>query len=207
MECGLTTSRLLDMRRRVLRWVFGATLIALGVTAWIVLRIISHPTTLNSGSYDCAIVLGAGVQKSIPSPVVQARIDHAVALYHQGIVRNLVFTGGLGSGDDVAESEAARTSAISQGIPPAAIHTERNSHTTLQNLREAKRIMESAGLRTAVIVSDPYHLRRADSMAADLGIAPTSSATPTTRYQSLSTKVPFLLRETYFTLHYWIFRE
>ena len=57
------------------------------------------------------------------------------------------------------------------------------------------------GLRTAVLVSDPLHLRRAIWMADDLGIAAVSSPTPTTRYRSLKTKLRFLRHELYYWHH------
>ena len=76
---------------------------------------------------------------------------------------------------------------------------EVRSHTTVQNLAEAQAIMQAQGLKTAILVSDPLHLRRAMWMARDLGIDAVSSPTPTSRYRSWSARLRFLRRE----LHYW----
>ena len=67
--------------------------------------------------------------------------------------------------------------------------------------------MRSNQLGSAILVSDPLHLKRASLMAKNLGIKHDPSATPTTRYQSLRTKLPFALRELYFYNHYKIFNQ
>ena len=184
--------------------LLGAFLLA---SAGIGLRIAVYPQTVTQGSYNCAIVLGAAVHGTEPSPVFQARIDHAVTLFKSGIVTHLVFTGGTGEGKSIAESEAGKQSALRQGVPSASIFIESESKTTLQNLTKAHQVMAARQLHTAIIVSDPLHLSRACTMAEDIGIQARVSATPTTRYTSWSTQIPFLLREIYFTVHYWIFRQ
>lgn len=73
-----------------------------------------------------------------------------------------------------------------------------------QNLINAKVLMDETGLKSAIIVSDPLHLKRALVMANDLGIQAVSSPTPTSRYRSLEPKLSFLLREIYFYNHYLI---
>jgi uncharacterized SAM-binding protein YcdF (DUF218 family) len=192
---------------RPLKFLLGLLTILLAIGTGIGIRIVNYGNTITSGKYDCAIVLGAEVSGTIPSPVFKARIDHAIALYQAGIVRHLIFTGGVGSQAQIAESEAARNLALASGIPARSISTESVSRTTSENLTESQQIMRDLRLRTAIIVSDPLHLRRSRDLAQDIGIIATPSATPTTRYVSLATKVPFLLREIYFTIHYWIFHQ
>jgi uncharacterized SAM-binding protein YcdF (DUF218 family) len=58
------------------------------------------------------------------------------------------------------------------------------------------------GLKSAIIVSDPLHMKRAMMMADGLGIDAVPSPTATTRYQSFQTKFGFLIREIYFFHHY-----
>lgn len=153
---------------------------------------------------DCAIVLGAAAYGSKPSPVFAERINHAVELYRAGVVKRLLFTGGSVIEADQAESAVARAHALAAGVPAEAIFTERKSRTTGQNLVEAKRVMEREGLGTAIIVSDPLHLKRAASMAADLGIEAVTSPTPTTRYRSFKAKAGFLWREVLYLHGYWL---
>jgi uncharacterized SAM-binding protein YcdF (DUF218 family) len=153
---------------------------------------------------DAAIVLGAGVSNNLPSPVFKARIDHAVNLYQQNRVAHLIFTGSVGEGDTLSESAVAAQYAINAGVPAAQIQTESVSHTTQQNVAQAANIMQHNHWQTALIVSDPLHLKRASIMAQDLGLSAISSPTPTTQYQSWRVKTGFLLREVYFVQHYWL---
>lgn len=188
-----------------MKWVLrlGAVLIAwlACVAVWIAAGPGEDPKT----SADTAIVLGAAVDTDTPSPVFEARIDHAIALYDAGRVQRIFFTGARSPEDTISEAAAARDYALAAGVPASAISIEENSRTTRQNLVEAQRVM---GLSQSVlIVSDPLHLRRALVMAQGMGLDASASATPTTRYRSLSTQLPFLLREVYFVHHYWLLGE
>jgi uncharacterized SAM-binding protein YcdF (DUF218 family) len=147
---------------------------------------------------DVAIVLGAAVHGSRPSPVFEQRIRHGVELYRRGLVRRLLFTGGRGPRPGPAESMAARAYAMREGVPADAILTETISRTTHQNLFEARRLMRSHDLGTALIVSDPLHMKRALRMSAGLGLRAAGAPTPTSRYRSWRPKAGFLLREIYF---------
>jgi uncharacterized SAM-binding protein YcdF (DUF218 family) len=64
--------------------------------------------------------------------------------------------------------------------------------------------MKASALRSAVIVSDPLHLKRAAMMANDLGLVAVTSPVRTSRYQSPRTQFPFLAREIYFIHHYLV---
>jgi uncharacterized SAM-binding protein YcdF (DUF218 family) len=152
---------------------------------------------------DCAIVLGAAAYGNKPSPVFAERINHAVELHRAGVVKYLLFTGGRVTAADKSESAVARTHALAAGVPVDAILAEDVSRTTGQNLLEARRVMALHGLKTAVIVSDPLHLKRASSMAHDLGIDAVTSPTPTSRYRSFGAKAGFLMREVFYLHGYW----
>ena len=171
-------------------------LLALSAAIW------SYGARNQAEKADCAIVLGAAVYGDRPSPVFEERIRHGIALYQTGLVAKIIFTGGCGTGAEHAESEVAAAYAARAGVPAADLLTERRSRTTQQNLAEAKLLMDAHGLRTAILVSDPLHMRRAMWMAGDLGIAAVSSPTPTTRYRSLKTKLEFLRHELYYWHHY-----
>lgn len=66
--------------------------------------------------------------------------------------------------------------------------------------------MDAEGLSNAIIVSDPLHMKRSMLMAKDYEIEALSSPTPTTRYQTLKTKLPFLAREVFFYVGYQIYK-
>ena len=115
----------------------------------------------------------------------------------------LLLTGGRATPSAKAESEVARGYLTERGVSAADIHIEDRSHTTRENLVEAKRVMGVNSMATAVIVSDSLHLSRAMMMAEDLKLQATASGTPSSRYRSWASKGPFLAREVFFS---WLYR-
>jgi uncharacterized SAM-binding protein YcdF (DUF218 family) len=115
-------------------------------------------------------------------------------------------TGGVGEGNIRSEADIAREYAESKGVPPEAIFKEETSKVTSENLENAKAVMEQNDMKTALVVSDPLHMKRAMLYAHDLGMEAYSSPTPTTRYRSIGTKFPFLMREEFYYVGYRVVR-
>jgi len=147
---------------------------------------------------DAAIILGAGIDHDKPSPVFKERINHAITLYNNGTIKYLIFTGGLGKGKRYTEAEVALNYAVKQGIPKKAIFLEQTSTITYENILQAKKILHSNNLNSVLMVSDPLHMKRAITMATDLGMNVNTAPTPTSMYKSWSTQFGFLVREIYF---------
>lgn len=144
---------------------------------------------------DAAIVLGAAVVRDLPSPVFRERLNHAIQLYQSGTVQKLIFTGGVGNRDELAEGKVARNYAISLGVDPADILLETKSTSTYENLRNAQTVALENGLETFLIVSTPNHMRRALAIAADLNMVAYSSPTRTIRWISSFTRTYSYVRE------------
>jgi len=181
----------------------------LGIAAiiWLVMlgvEIVQYSTQSSTNQADAAVVLGAAVFRERPSPVFRERINHAIRLYQEGQIKAIIFTGGVGSNDQISEGEAGRQYALSAGIPNEAILFESTSENTFQNLEYAQQIISSQGFNQVLIVSDPYHMRRAMAYAEDIGINAEPSPTTTSRYQSFWSRMRFLVREIYFFAHYQI---
>lgn len=155
---------------------------------------------------DVAIILGAAAYNGEVSPVFRERIDHGITLYQERYVDRLIVTGGTAEGAKGSEAAAARDYLLSQGISEETVLLEEESTITQENLENSKVIMEENGFETAVIVSDPLHMKRAMLLAEDAGINAYSSPTPTSRYVSLRTKIPFLARETFYYIGYKWYR-
>jgi uncharacterized SAM-binding protein YcdF (DUF218 family) len=165
---------------------------------YILLSIVSYAYVNNIVTSDAAIVLGAGIDHDQPSPVFRERIRHGIALYKSGKVKILIFTGGLGKGESFTESEVARNYAIKNGIHSNDIYIERKSKVTYGNILEARKIMRRMNINSVLIVSDPLHMKRAMTMAQDLGINANASPTPTSMYKSWHTKLELLVSEAYY---------
>jgi uncharacterized SAM-binding protein YcdF (DUF218 family) len=193
------------MRRR---WWLIALLAVVGVPGLLILasgiEVLRYAAMSDNGPADAAIVLGAAVPTTGPSPVYVERINHAVELYRSGAVKYLIMTGGKGLGERVAEADAGREKAIADGVPADAILTETQSRDTRGNLANAKPIVTAHAFDKVLIVSDPLHMMRAMQMAAEVGLDAAPSPTPTTRFRTLRTQLPMLIKETYFNLHYRI---
>jgi uncharacterized SAM-binding protein YcdF (DUF218 family) len=144
---------------------------------------------------DAAIVLGAAVVRDRPSAVFRERLNHAIQLYQTGMVDTLIFTGGVGNRDELAEGEVGRNYAMARGVDPADILLETSSTSTYENLRNAQAVARQNGLETFLIVSTPNHMRRALAVAGDLHMEAYSSPTRTIRWISNVTRTYSYLRE------------
>ncbi len=177
--------------------VLGGLLLALVLSFGLAgYQVYAFASVRADASADVAIVLGAAVWDGRPSPVFEERIKHGVELYRQGRVDALVFTGGVGEGDQLAEAEVARLYALARGVPEERIYCETQSRVTYHNLKGAQTVLAREGLTTALLVSDPLHMRRATRMAQDLGMQVYPSPTPTSRYRTWRSKFGFLMSES-----------
>lgn len=169
-------------------------------------RIYSFGNTSSDASADAAVVLGAAVWTTNVSPVFRERINHGIDLYRMGKVRKLIFTGGQGNPGEPTESSAARDYTLQRGVPAADILIEEKSHTTYENILYAKELADNHEIKKVLIVSDPLHMKRAVSMAEDLGLVAEPSPTPSTRYQGFRSQITLLAHETYYYIGYLLRR-
>jgi uncharacterized SAM-binding protein YcdF (DUF218 family) len=126
----------------------------------------------NERDADAILVLGAAQYNGRPSPVLRARLDHALALHGQGRARWLIVTGGIGAGDTLSEAEVSRRYAVRHGVPDSLILLERQGQTSAQSVRAASTLMHERGLRSALVVSDSYHMMRLELLVRRGGITP-----------------------------------
>ena len=186
--------------------ILSAVLLILVYLVYTAICIVNYGRKDDKTKTDVAIVLGAGTTESYVSPVYRERINHAVNLYKEGYVDYIILTGGVSKGREHSDAYIAKSYALTQSVPEEVILIEERSTITEENLENAKEIMDEYSLTTAIIVSDPLHMKRAMLMAKDYGINSYTSPTPTTMYRSLKTKIPFLLREEFFYIGYSIVR-
>ena len=192
--------------RKITILAIGILLAIGGCLIAVAAGIVSYGKLDEKCSCDAAIVLGAATTDGVVSPVYRERINHGIRLYENGYVDYLILTGGTGDGNTISDALAAKNYAIDMGIPDHKILIEEQSTITEENLQNAKKIMDENTLETAIIVSDPLHMKRAMLMAKDYGITAYTSPTATSMYKSLKTKIPFLLREEFFYIGYRIVR-
>jgi uncharacterized SAM-binding protein YcdF (DUF218 family) len=161
------------------RWV--AIFVATAIVAWLVAvgAVVMTGRADSRRKSDAIIVLGAAQYVGHPSPVLQARLDHAAALWSAGIAPLLVLTGGVGTGDTMSEAEVGRRYLKAKGIPDSVILLESVGRTSSQSVRAAARILKDRGLSSAVLVSDPFHALRLRILAVRHGVSAVTSPTRT----------------------------
>jgi uncharacterized SAM-binding protein YcdF (DUF218 family) len=120
---------------------------------------------------DVILVLGAAEYRGRPSPVLRARLDHALALYRQRIAPRIMTTGGAGGDPVFTEGTVGRAYLISQGVPSEAIIVEAEGESTVHSVTLAGEILRRMGLRSVVVVSDGYHIYRVKQMLQSTGLA------------------------------------
>src|SRR4026209_2755350 len=125
------------------------------------------------------VVLGAAQYSGKPSPVLKARLDHALDLWNRHLATLLILTGGTGSGDTTSEAAVGRTYARRHGVPDSAILEENAGRTTSESMKAVPGMLEVRGLQTALLVSDPFHMLRLRILARRFGFTPYTSPTQT----------------------------
>jgi len=127
---------------------------------------------------DAIVVLGAAQFNGQPGGVFEARLQHAVDLWKEGLAPYLIVTGGKLPADITTEAATARAWAVANGVPNEAILDEDRGRNTLESLDNVAAILEAHKLHHVVFVSDRTHMLRVMRMARDLGIDGFSSPTP-----------------------------
>ena len=150
---------------------------------------------------DVIIVLGAAEYRGKPSPVLQARLNHALLLYLKGLAPYILTTGGAGGDPDFTEGEIGRAYLAKHGVPSEAIIAEPEGATTAQSLDAAAETMHRMNLHSCIVVSDGYHIFRVKRLLEAHGMRvygsprpPGASLTPMQlRWQFLRQTIGFAL--------------
>jgi uncharacterized SAM-binding protein YcdF (DUF218 family) len=158
------------MKRLV--WNAIGVVIVLGIVAvaYLSTRIEQQSTRDEAQKADVILVLGAAEYRGRPSPVLRARLDHALELYNRGLAPRIMTTGGAGGDPVFTEGGVGRSYLIGQGVPSEAIIVENESESTVESLAMAGEIMQRMGLHSVVVVSDGYHIFRVKKMLQNRGL-------------------------------------
>jgi uncharacterized SAM-binding protein YcdF (DUF218 family) len=175
------------------------------VTAVAVWRAAHHDEARDVGHADVIAVLGAAEYNGRPSPVFEGRLVQAQLLYQKGFAPHILVLGGGQPGDRTTEGEAGRDWLIARGLPSTAVTAEPVGTSTYESLQAAATYMRDHGLRSAFLVSDPWHNLRIRRMARDLGIEAYVSATWHSAATSQWKRLDGYSRETFAYLYYRLF--
>ena len=183
-------------RRLVAAAVLGSLLVVAGtaVSIWWTARQDDRPRS------DAIVVLGASQFDGRPSSVFKARLQHARALWEDGVAPRVVTVGGGRPGDRTTEAQAGAAFLEERGVEVVAVPEGRN---TLESLQAVERLMTEQGWQSAVLVTDPWHSLRSRAMARDRGIeAETSPTRAGPSVRTRDTQLRYIARETAAYLYY-----
>lgn len=124
---------------------------------------------------DAIVVFAGGVGESGKAGGgTQERLQRAIDIYRAHYASTLVFSSGYTY--SFPEAEVMQASAVQQGIPGGSIVLERQSKNTYENVRYTAEIFRQHGWHSMLLVTSPYHMRRAllvwRKVAPDLRIVP-----------------------------------
>lgn len=189
--------------RRLVGLVLLVVVVVLGGTAgrvWWVARQDARPVS------DAIVVLGASQFDGRPSKVFQARLDHALSLWEDGVAPRVVTVGGGRPGDRFTEAQAGARYLRDRGV--TAVVALGTGSDTLQSLKAVDDEFEAKGWSSAVIVTDPWHALRSRRMAQDLGIdAHSSPSRSGPAVRTRGTELRYIARETAAYLYYRAFHR
>ena len=174
-------------------------IVATGVAVW---KAAHTDEARRVGHADIILVLGAAEYNGRPSLTFQGRLRQAANLFRKGFSDHVLVLGGKRLGDRTTEAEAGRSWLVAEGLSEADVSAEPVGNNSLTSLRAAASYMRQKGLKSAFLVSDPWHNLRIRKMARDLGIRAYVSATWHSAARSESTRLSAYSRETFAYLYY-----
>ena len=173
------------MKRVLLRVVVGVAavgVIAAGLGLTSVARDIRRQSRVDEAqAADVIVVLGAAEYRGHPSPVLEARLNHALFLYLRNLAPRILTTGGAGGDPTFTEGGVAQAYLSRHGVPSEAILVESEGESTVHSIAAAAEIMRRMNLRSCIVVSDGYHIYRVKKLLENQGMKVYGSPRPEDR--------------------------
>jgi uncharacterized SAM-binding protein YcdF (DUF218 family) len=136
---------------------------------WVFGQIRYYATHDDARAADAIAVFGAAEYDGRPSPVLRARLDHALALYRRGLAPMIITLGGQGDAYH-SEGSVGRDYLMSQGVPESSIIAETQSNNTEASAEQLSIIAGSNNIQSIIAVSDATHLFRIRAMCERSGL-------------------------------------
>jgi len=157
--------------RAALRWTalgLGLAALVLGATSLYVDRRYASRIVppAEAPAAPVALVFGAGLTRSEPSPLLAERLDMAIALYRRGKVKRILVSGD-NSDRYHDETEAMRRYAVEQGIPAGDLLADDWGLSTYDSCVRARQVFH---LDQVLLVTQRFHLSRATFIANSVGL-------------------------------------
>ena len=195
----------LRKRKVVTRLLLILTLIAVVVLSAAEIPVIVASRGDKDADADYLVVLGAGVNGTVPSLSLVNRLTAVESYLNSHPDAVAIVSGGQGPCEDITEAQAMYDWLTAQGIDGSRIILEDKATSTKENLQFSFDIIRERGDDPAdgvAIVSSEYHLYRAKNMAARMGATPYGVAGRTTIF---TLRINYFLREAFAVWYLWVF--
>ena len=180
-------------------WLRLLVLLVVGVLAFLLVTAVQvvHTASLEEiQPADAIVVFGAAEYSGRPSPVLRARLDHALDVFHRGVAPVVITTGGAADDPSFSEGGVGRDYLMRHGVPERKLIAETQGRDTSESAVRVAVIMRANGLHSCVAVSDAYHVFRIRKLLEHEGIAPVYVAPrPDSRPHSVWQREVAVLRE------------
>jgi uncharacterized SAM-binding protein YcdF (DUF218 family) len=154
---------------------------AIAWTAWVCGQIRYYADRDEARPADAIAVFGAAEYDGTPSPVLRARLDHALDLYGRKLAPLVVTLGGGDEGDRHSEGGVGHDYLLAHGVPETAIIAETQSDNTAQSAARLAVIARTNHLDRVIVVSDGTHLFRIHALCEHDGLIVYTSPRPVGR--------------------------
>src|SRR6266481_5149130 len=165
-----------------MKWIACAALLlgvaVLGYLLYVAAQIQKESTVDEEHAADAIVVMGAAEYRGRPSPVLEARLNHALYLYSKHLAPRIITTGGAGGDPVFTEGTVAREYLTLRKVPPEVVVVENEGSTTARSIVAVAEIMRRMNMKSAIVVSDGYHIYRVKKMLEASGIAVYGSPRP-----------------------------
>jgi uncharacterized SAM-binding protein YcdF (DUF218 family) len=158
------------MKRLVWTGIAAALTVLAIYIAYLSVRIERQSVRDEAQPADVILVLGAAEYRGRPSPVLRARLDHALELYRRKLAPRIFTTGGAGGDPDYTEGGVGRSYLIGHGVPSEAVIVETEGESTVESTAMVGEVMRRMGLQSVIVVSDGYHIFRVKKMLQFKGL-------------------------------------
>lgn len=181
-------------------WLRLVILLAVAAAAFLIVtavQVMQAAATQELHPADAIVVFGAAEYAGHPSPVLRARLDHALDLYRRGLAPMVITTGGAAADPKFSEGGVGRDYLMRNKIPETGLIAETQGHDTAESAERVAVIMRANGLHSCIAVSDGYHVFRVRKLLEHQGIGPVYlSPRPDSRPHSIAQRALAVLRES-----------
>ena len=148
-------------RSRRVRSLAGIVLLSVGMVYTVALAgVLVTSQQDQRRPVDAIVVLGAAQYNGRPSPVLRARLDHALGLYREGFAPLIVVTGGVGRGDTTSEAIVARRYLVGHAVPADHVVARPVGRSTMASMTAVGEWLREGRRSRVLLVSDPFHMFR-----------------------------------------------